>query len=251
MASAQQPALVLAGFGAPGSLQLTLEAQQAVIQAGRAVVLGLPPRLATSLKRQGVELTRVDNLLAEKAAAEAYAAIAAMVLARAEQDPPAVFLSQGNPLFLNNINRYLFVEAAKRDMPVRVIAGVSPVDLVVNDLGLDVGRTGLLTIAASAVVRKPVLLSPKVPVLLLQVGALDASECDELLSALSWKYPADHGITLLNLAADGGVTRATVRLEEFRDLVPHIDASSMLFLAAAPTFTATPPPAAVAETVTA
>ena len=227
-------------------MHLTLEAQQTSVNAGRILALGLPPRIAVTLQRLGVEITGLDSVLADRPPAEAYAAIAAIVLARAEQDPPAVFLSQGNPLLLNNINRYLFVEAAARDLTIHVIAGVSPVDIVVNDLGLDVGRTGLFTIAATGILRKPVLLNPRVPLLILQLGALDAAGCDELVSALSWKYPPEHAITLLNLAPEGGVTRATVTLDGFAELVPHIDASSMVFLGAAPAFVANPRSAATA-----
>jgi uncharacterized protein YabN with tetrapyrrole methylase and pyrophosphatase domain len=236
------PALVLAGFGAPNSLHLTLEAQQAVIQAGRALALGLPPRLAASLKRQGVEITALDPVLEERPPAEAYATIAAAVLSRAKHDPPAIFISQGNPLFLNTINRYLVVESGARELGVRIIPGVSSIDLVVNDLGLDVGRSGLLSIAAAGLVRTPALLNAKVPLLVLQLGGVDATGHDQLLAALSWKYPPDHATTLINLPVEGGVTRATVTLERFADLVPHIDNSSMLFLDLAPVLVPAPSP---------
>jgi hypothetical protein len=83
MAGARLPDLILAGFGASDALQITVEAQQAVVRAGRVLALAIPARLRTLLERQGVEITDLDDRFAGAAAAEAYAATAAAVLAGA------------------------------------------------------------------------------------------------------------------------------------------------------------------------
>ena len=235
MARARLPDLILAGFGASDALQITVEAQQAVVRAGRVLALGLPGRLRTVLERQGVEITDLDDRFAGAAAAEAYAATAAAVLARAEQDPPAVFLSQGNPLLLNAVNRYLVVEANKRKLTVRVYPGVSPVDAIVADLGIDVGRSGLQTLSARGLVDRPVSLNPMTPMLLLQLAgvATDGASAEaygRLLAVLEHAYPPSQPVTMLNMPGDGRITRATVTIERFAELLPHIDASSSLFI---------------------
>ncbi len=231
----ESPSIVLIGFGAPDSLQLTLECQQVIARAGRALALGLPARLRAVLERQAVEITDLDAAFDGRPFAETYASIAATVLARAENDPPAIFLSQGNPLLLNAINRFLLVESGKRNLGVKVYPAVSTIDMVVAELGIDVGRLGLQTLSARGLVRRPVSLNPNVPLVVLQVAALtddggSAESYGPLVVVLQSYYPSGQPITLLNMVGDGGIKRATVTLANFAQLLPSIDASSCLFV---------------------
>lgn len=235
MARKGQPELLLAGFGTSSPLQISLEAHQAAVRSGSVLALGLPGRLREALRRQDVEIAELDHLFDERPFADAYAAVAQTVLSRAEQDPPAVFLTQGNPLLLNAINRYLFAEAGKRGIAVRVYPAVSPIDVVVSELGLDVGRVGLLTISARGLVARPAALNPQVPLLVLQVAGLvgqgESSEAyGRLVEVLGRAYPDTQAVTLCNMPGDGGMSRATATLGRFGELVPHIDTSSCLFI---------------------
>lgn len=235
MATKAQPELVLAGFGTSSPLQISLEAHQAAVRSGRVLALGLPGRLGDALTRQGVEITMLDHLFEGQPFADAYAAVAQTVLARAEADPPAVFLTQGNPLLLNAINRYLFSEAGKRGIAVRVYPAVSPIDVVVSELGIDVGRVGLQTISARGLVARPAALNPNVPLLLLQLAGLvgdgqSAEAYGALVETLRRSYPDIQPVTLCNMPGDGGMGRATATLARFGELVPHIDTSSCLFI---------------------
>ena len=235
MAEAEGPRLVLAGFGASSALQLTVEAQQMAVHIGRVVTLGLPERLRALLVRQGVTVTPLDDLFAGRPFAEGYAAVAQAVLARAEKDPPAMFISQGSPLFMNAITRFLVAEATRLELPLRVFPGVSPVDVVVAEIGVDVGRTGLQTLSASGLLARPVALNPRMPLLLLELAGLltggDSAEAyGPLVEVLGAEYPASQPITLINMSGDGGITRATVTLAGFAELLPNIDASSCLYV---------------------
>jgi hypothetical protein len=51
-----------------------------------------------------------------------------------------------------------------------------------------------------------------------------------LAQALASLYPGEEAITLLNMPGDGRVTRATVTVARFAELIPHVDSSSSLFL---------------------
>jgi uncharacterized protein YabN with tetrapyrrole methylase and pyrophosphatase domain len=235
MAEAAGPALVLAGFGSSSPLQMTLEAQQMAVHLGHVLSLGLPERLRSLLTRQGVEVTSLEHLLAEKPFAEGYAAIGQAVLARAQKDPPAMFISQGSPLFVNAITRYLAAEAAQLKLAVRIFPGVSPIDVIVAEFGIDVGRAGLQTITAGGLVARPAAVNPRMPLILLELAGLAAtSESAEaygpLVQVLQKVYPANQPITLVNTNGSGSIARLTVALERFPELPPKIDSSSSLFV---------------------
>ena len=207
VASVESPNIVLLGFGAPGSLQISLEAQQIAARAARILSLGLPAHLRTIFERQGIDITELDGAFDGRSPAEAYAAVAAAVLARAENDPPAVFVSQGNPLLLNAINRFLLVESGRRGLSLKVYPAVSAVDMIVAELGIDVGRLGLQTLSARGLVRRPVSLNPSVPLVVLQVAGLtddggSAEGYGPLVQVFQRCYPSSQAITLLNDAGE-------------------------------------------------
>lgn len=235
MAAAAGPALILAGFGSSSPLQLTIETQQLAVHAGHVLTLALPERLKTLLHRQGVSITPLDELLAAKPYAEGYAAVARAVLAQAETDPPAMFLSQGSPMFANAITRFLATEARRLELPVRILPGVAPVDVVVAELGVDIARSGLQTLTAAGFVARPKIGSPRMPMLLLEVaGAGDTASTgsgyDGLVEALGSVYPDAQPVTLVRMNGSGGVARLTTELAKFADLIPKIDNSSCLFI---------------------
>ncbi|MEP6870885.1 MAG: SAM-dependent methyltransferase [Anaerolineaceae bacterium] len=235
MADLTGPALVLAGFGSSSPLQLTVEAQQMAVFIGQALSLGLPERLRTLLARQGVELTELDHLLTDRSFAEGYAAIGQAVLARAQKDPPAMFISQGSPLFANAITRYLAAEANRLQLAVRIFPGVSVLDVVVAEIGIDVGRAGLQTITAGGLVARPVALNPRMPLLLLEIAGLaadggSAEAYGPLVALLLESYPGSQPVTLINTTGNGSISHLTATLETFGELLPNIDTSSCLFI---------------------
>lgn len=235
MAEAAGPRLVLAGFGASSDLQLTVEAQQMAVHIGQVVSLGLPERLRVFLTRQAVTVTPLDEIFDGKPFAEGYAAVAQAVLARAEKDPPAMFISQGSPLLVNAITRFLVAEATRLEIPFRVFPGVSPIDVVVAEIGIDVGRSGLQTISAPSLLARPIPLNPRMPLLLLQLAGVrpegaSAEAYGPLVGRLREDYPDEQPITLVNMTGDGGITRATVTLSNFGELLPNINTSSCLFV---------------------
>lgn len=235
MADADGPKLILAGFGASSALQMTVEAQQMAVHIGQALSLGLPERLRALLVRQHVTVTPLDHLLAERPYAEGYAAVAQAVLVRAQKDPPAMFISQGSPMFVNAITRFLMAEANRLQLPVRIFPGVSPIDVVVAEIGLDVGRAGLQTISASGLLARPAALNPRMPLLLVELAGIpsegaSAEAYGPFVEMLLGAYPAEQAITLINMTGDGSISRATVTLADFGELLPNIDASSCLFV---------------------
>jgi hypothetical protein len=237
----QNPDLILLGYGVDDTLQLTVETQRVLGRAGFAFTLGLPPNLARFLKSQRVEHTDLAYLFRPgRDFSECYLDVAQVVLKRAASDPPAVLLCQGNPLFLNSLNRFLVLQARERGLNVSILPGVSPFDAIVSDLGLDVGA-GLQVFDARRLVARGVAPNPALPLLIMQAGGFaagavgsnghDPATYEPLAAYLARFYPPEHPVTIVNTGAVGG--RSTVPLSRFNELVPHIGAASSLFIDAA------------------
>jgi hypothetical protein len=136
---------------------------------------------------------------------------------------------------VNAITRFLVAEATRLEMPLRIFPGVSPVDVVVAEIGIDVGRTGLVTISAGGLLARPVALNPRVPLLVLELAGVrpegaSGEAYGPLVELLRSEYPTNQPITLVNMAGDGGITRSTVTLANFGELLPNIEPSSCLFV---------------------
>ena len=223
--------LVIAGFGSQAGLQLTLEAQQLSVRAGRVLTLGLPERIGAVLKRQGVAIRELDDALDSSNFAHSYAVIAETVLATAKEDPPAVFLSPGSPLLLNSISRYLLVEAKKRGLSTVTLPGVSMFDAAIADLGIDVSTAGLQVMAARGFVGNPAGVNPRMPLLLLEAGSAvsEGGGFRDLLTSLRSSYPDNQPVTVLK-PAPVGLNRSTTALGKLKPGELALDPGDALFV---------------------
>ena len=99
-----------------------------------------------------------------------------------------------------------------------------------NATGLDVGSFGLQVFDARRVVSRGRNVDPFVPLLLLQLGAVETGH-EPLITHLLQFYPADHLVTHM---ADGTVPAipaiTSVPLQRFGEIRPHIGAGSTLFV---------------------
>ena len=238
---AQKPALVLIGYGVSDTLQITVESQRVLARASKAYAVSLPPNLERYLK--SLRVTCIDlgeRFVEQRPFAEAYLEIADLILQEAQADPPVVLLSPGNPLLSNALNRFLMLKARERKLAVQVLPAVSPIDAVVCQTGLDVGTFGLQVFDARRVVAREQQINPEVPLLLLQLAGVAATEAGVPLPSdadayaplgdyLARFYPADHTVTHLTYGANrGGI--ASVPLNRFSELVANIGAGSTLFV---------------------
>jgi hypothetical protein len=106
---------------------------------------------------------------------------------------------------------------------------------VVAEIGLDVGRAGLQTLSARGLVARPQALNPHMPILLLELAGIaltgeSAEAYGPLVQLLGDAYPANQPVTLINMPGDATISRATVTLANFAELLPKIDTSSSLFI---------------------
>ncbi len=238
-----RPALILAGYGVGDSLQITVESQRAMARAARVFSIGLPPNLRSLLLSQRVKCVDLSTCFAAgRPFAEVYLDIADTILRQAAEEPPALLLTEGNPLLSNSLNRFLLMKAKERKIVTQVLPAVSPIDSAICQIGLDVGTFGLQVFDARRLYERAMPIQPTVPLLLLQVGAIAAAEAAgtieprpeayrPLAEYLSHYYPSNHPVVhLANSSEPQATAAAAAQLSAFDSLVPRFGPASTLFV---------------------
>jgi precorrin-6B methylase 1 len=237
------PDLILLGYGVDDTLQLTVQTQRLLTQTGKVYSVSLPPALARFLKSQRIEIEDLtDRFTPGRPFSECYLDVADHLIRRTAEEQPVCFLAPGNPMFLNSLNRFLFMQAQQRGLEVQVLPGISQIDAIISDIGLDVGTFGLQVFDARRLVTRRQAINAAVPLILVQLagfgaetvsepeGAPPESGYDELAAYLAQFYPADHLVTLINREIGQGAARATLPLSRFAELVSNVRTSSSLFI---------------------
>jgi len=228
---ATEPALILIGFGNGDGTQITVEAEAHLRRHGVAYCLNAPPALVRYLKARNVALEPLDELLVnDRDWPDRLLDVADVVLRQSELEPPVCLLIPDNPLFMNPLGRFLVGELRERRAGVTVLPGVSRFDIVINELGLDVGRRGLAILdAAQAIEEWPMPTTS--PALVFQLAALAPEDLQRLAGQLRSKYPGTHNVTLVNVGfGDHVTTRATFPLSRFDEGIPYVSSGSCLFV---------------------
>lgn len=230
--------IILIGHGTGDALQLTVQAQSVLQRYGFAHAIGVPPLLTRFLSSAGVDLEHLDErMLAAGEAADALLVAADQILKQTEVERPVLVLVPGNPLFLNSLSRFLVAEAGSRDLSVQRLAGVSQLDVIVNELGIDVAARGLLLLEARHVALGRSQPNPEVPSILFRAGDLIEDDDDDgtnvaaLQVALATVFPTDHPVTLFNIGLTGdGTSFATAPLADLAEFSAHLHAGSSMFI---------------------
>lgn len=238
-----RPDIVIVGAGTHDAVHLTVDSQRILDRVGKAYAVHLPPRLARHLRSLGVKVVDLsDRFRAPRPFSEVYVEIVTFLLQRAERERPIVVLVPGTPMLLDSLSRLLVVEGRQRSLQVEVHPGVSPLDVLVAYAGLDVAGFGLQVFSASMLAGRRPRLHPGVPLLVLELAGLGARTTSDtesphparfrgLVAHLARFYPATHPVTLINTTAvPGARAHATLPLSRFGELIPHVRATSNLFV---------------------
>jgi len=138
----------------------------------------------------------------------AYRDLAQMMLRKAFQDgEEVIYLVAGSPLFYNDAVLLIRKMAVKKKLPIRLVHGMSFVDLVLDQVHWT-GFHGLQLYSAWNIAHDDVLLSTEAPALLCQLGefsaagdALDTTRSSSMLVVLQQKllcvYPEEHLVSIL------------------------------------------------------
>lgn len=216
-------------------MQLTVQARTVLERFGFAFAIAVPPLLAKVLAASGVELEHLDErMIAADEPVDALLAVADVIFKQTEAEQPVIVLVPGNPLFLNSLSRFLLAEGATRKLTVQRLAGVSQLDVIVNELGIDIAAHGLQVFDVVGVSSGRSLPVPAMPAVLMRVADLvgnDTASMSTLRQSLGAVYPIDHPVTLFNIDPTGDTSSfATAPLSEIDEFLAHVHVGSSLFL---------------------
>jgi tetrapyrrole methylase family protein/MazG family protein len=225
--------LTVVGLGPARPEHLTVEALRLLEAAAdgryRAYGLAHAREVAHSVV-PGLRVRSLDELYSLPCVSRpvAYDALARTLMRRAFEDGVDVlYLVAGSPLFLNDAVLLLRQLCAARELPLRLVHGMSFVDLILDRVYWT-GHQGLQFLSTWNLVRDGMRLAPDRPALLAQLGeftqggeALDeagsvaslAGLRDVLLDSL----PADHPVTIL-YSSGPPAYRSLARTLALRDL---------------------------------
>jgi uncharacterized protein YabN with tetrapyrrole methylase and pyrophosphatase domain len=227
--------IIIIGHGTGDALQLTLQAQHVLDRFGFAFAIGAPPLLTKMLTASGVELEHLDErMLAASEPSEALLAAADVILKQVEVEQPVIVLVPGNPLFLNSLSRFLVAEGGARKLVVQRLAGISQLDVIINELGIDVAARGIQVFDAAGIAAGRSQPDPRVPTVLLRVVELvsgNGLSLDDLKGLLGATYPGSQPVTLFNIDPTSDATsHATAPLSQIATFGEHVHAGSSFFL---------------------
>lgn len=224
--------IVLIGCGAGGPLQLSTEAHRLLERYGFAFSVGVSAQVTHHLGATAVEIERLDELITDhEDPADGLLAAADLIFKQVEIERPVLVLVPGNPLFLNSLSRFIVAEGQRRDIHVRRIAGVSLIDVAINELGIDVSARGIQVFDVDGIVERGNQPALGVPTLLVGFTPSDGEErLGRLRVRLAARVPPEHQVTLVNVGHDGATTRASAPFARFEEFAQHLHGGSCVFL---------------------
>jgi tetrapyrrole methylase family protein/MazG family protein len=216
------PKLTIVGLGPGDASLLTVEARDVLASADEVwlrtsrhpTVAGLPA---------GPRYESFDAIYESGASFEdVYERIVARVLELAARPDGVVYAVPGHPLFGEVTVRALLDRASGAGIDVRVVAGISFLDVAALALGLDPLADGVLLLDALAFAPHRRLLTPERPTVIAQV--YDRRAASQAKLALLDAYPADHVVTVLRAAgtADRQTTETTIAELDRSDGFDHL-----------------------------
>jgi tetrapyrrole methylase family protein/MazG family protein len=223
----QTMSITLLGLGPGDPRALTLEARDTLKRA-REVFLRTREHPTVAALPAHLRVHSFDRLYKTSSDFDAiYSAIADAIVARGERGS-VLYAVPGHPLFGEISAQKILAHARAKNIPTRIIAGISFVDAACAALGLDPLARGLQIADATDLARQHFpRLDPDQPALIGQLySRAVASDCKLTLLAL---YPPEHALTRVDAAGTTKQTIATVGLAEL-DHSDHFGLLTTLYL---------------------
>lgn len=172
-----------------------------------------------------------------------YERMATTVLEAGESaDDPVTLALYGHPLVFVSPSRWVMERGNERGLNVETRPGISSVDCLYVDLGLDPAKNGIQMFEATDLLLREFELNPDVPAMIWQVGVVESHLYDphdnkperfsRLRAYLQQYYPDDHTVSLVQTATYpiSESQRIDFGLDEFESMHEEITAIQTLYV---------------------
>jgi uncharacterized protein YabN with tetrapyrrole methylase and pyrophosphatase domain len=227
----REPDIYIVGLGITGIEHMTREAEATCRRSNEILAVATHPSI---LKYLNTLCPKVTDLYApsyreDEHRGKAYDTMTANVLAAALDRPPVAFATYGHPMMYVFPSRQLLWLAPYFDLKVRVIPGISSLDTMMCDLGVDPGAEGMQMYEATDLLIRQRPLQPDVPCLIWQVGTVESvlfstsasrpERFGRIKEYLLRYYPPEHELTAVHSSMHPLLEAATTtfRLGEMED----------------------------------
>jgi len=199
--STTSAAVTVVGLGPGDASLLTAEARE-VLRASQEVWLRTARHPAVEGLPAGPRYASFDEIYDSGESFDAvYQAIVARLIGLAKRPEGVVYAVPGHPLFGEATVRSLLTRATETGLGVRIVPGLSFLDVTVAELGLDPLADGLLVLDALSLGERGRPLVPQRPTLIAQVYDRRTASAAKL--ALLERYPPDHPVHIVHAATPG------------------------------------------------
>jgi len=216
------PRLTIIGLGPGDASLLTAEACEALAAAGE-VWLRTARHPTVAALPAGPRYESFDDVYERGASfADVYDEIVRRVLELAQRPQGVVYAVPGHPSFGEATVRALLDRAPAAGVTLRVIAGVSFIDVLAPLLGIDPLSDGLLVLDALSLGGHRRLLVPERPTVIAQV--YDRRAASQAKLALLEAYPPEHAVRIVRGAGTSAaaVTDTTLAALDHDDTFDHL-----------------------------
>lgn len=200
--------IAVVGLGITGVHHITHEAEETLRRARRTLAADVTPGVLGHLRTVSPAVTDLSGHFRSGAhRAAAYRAVASEVVAAALESAPVCFATYGHPKMYSYPTVLIQRAAAVLDLRVQVLPGISFLDTLLADLGLDPGFDGLqMYEATDLLVRRRPLLND-VGCVIAQASVVGnpregqsadhSSQLARLQDYLLAYYPEDHDVVMV------------------------------------------------------
>jgi uncharacterized protein YabN with tetrapyrrole methylase and pyrophosphatase domain len=241
------PAIYLLGSGVYSFFDLTLRTQYLLQECRQVFFLHDLPSLERYLARLTPEPENLMPLyyLEGRDRSEIYDDITRHVVEAARRAPPVALLMHGHPLVYSSISERIIAQGERESLAVSVEPGVSSLDRIFVDLGLDIATRGIQILHASAAITEKTVLNPQVDALFFQMGsildntskrqrAVDPEQVRPFQEYLLHFYPPSQRVKIVECAVEIGFhSRITeTPLERLFDAAPSFNYNASAYVPA-------------------
>jgi len=237
--------ITIIGAGVLSPDHLTLEADR-TMRASAIIfyLLDSNPRMTAYLHTLGTKLVDLSSAYTEGAFdQDVYAQIAKTVIDATKSYDRVCFLVPGHPLIYVTASTLILDEARRLGIKATALPGISSLDTMIIQLGLEIGRHGLQVFECNRFIYFSISPDPRVPLFLLQPGAIGSGFITErrtnrarrfeiLRDYLLRHYPPQHRCLLLVSKFDSRLrpVKRAVAIRDIPQSAKFIDYDTSMFV---------------------